>query len=198
MTKREYLEHLFQKHGILSVQDVEDEGVGSVYFSRLCAEGMIDRIGHGVYSCPAYASSEHISYVEATKVVPRGVVCLSSALKFHGLTLENPHRLDLAILKGSRIPKHELPLNVYHFSPASYAFGITSVDTRDGRIQVYSVEKTIADCFKFRHEIGLNVAIAALKEAKEKHLLQQDHLWEALTVCRVARVARPYLEGLYV
>ena len=95
------------------------------------------------------------------------------------------------------MPKHELPLEIYRFSPESYAFGIKSVKTKDGQIKVYSVEKTIADCFKFRNVVGLDVAIAALKDAKTKRLIDHDRLWAAMKVCRMEKVMQPYLEGVY-
>ena len=125
------------------------------------------------------------------------MVCLFSALKVHGLTLENPHRIHLALPKGLRPPKHDLPLDIYHFSGDAYAFGIEKRTTPDGPFKVYSVEKTVADCFKFRNVVGIDVAVAALKDAKEKRLLSPDRFWEALKVCRVARIARPYMEGVY-
>ena len=95
------------------------------------------------------------------------------------------------------MPRHELPLEIYRFSPEAYAFGIESVNTKDGQIKVYSVEKTIADCFKFRNVVGVDVAIAALKDAKEKRLINHDKLWEAMKVCRMEKVMQPYLEGVY-
>ena len=85
MTQLEQLRTLFRARGILSVRDPACTGIPFVCFSRLCAEGFIDRIGHGVYSCPAYPSSELITYAEAAAVIPKGVVCLFSALKIHGL-----------------------------------------------------------------------------------------------------------------
>ena len=197
MTKQELLLSAFKKKGILSVNDPGCGGIPRIYFSRLCEAGLIDRIGRGVYSCPAYSSTEYITNAEAAAVVPQGVACLFSALRYHGLTLENPHRLHIAIPRGMRMPKHELPLETYRFSPESYAFGIESVKTKDGQIKVYSVEKTIADCFKFRNVVGLDVAIAALKDAKAKRLIDHDRLWASMKVCRMEKVMQPYLEGVY-
>lgn len=197
MKKSEYLLNLFKKRGILSVSEGEQEGIPSVYFSRLCERGLVDRIGHGVYSCSQYDSTEYMTHAEAAAVLPQGVVCLFSALLYHHLTLENPHKLHLALPRGARVPHHQLPIEVYHFSPEAYAFGIEHIKTDDGEIKVYSVEKTIADCFKFRNVIGITVAITALKEAKEKKLINPDTLWQALKICRVSRIAHPYLEGVY-
>lgn len=197
MTQLEQLKALFRERGILSVHDSACTGIPLVCFSRLCGEGFIDRIGHGVYSCPDYPSSEFISYAEAAAVAPQGVVCLFSALKVHGLTLENPHRIHLALPKGHRMPKHDLPLDIYHFSGGAYAFGIETFHAPDGDFKVYSVEKTLVDCFKFRNRIGLDVAVAALKDAKEKKPVDHSALWKAIRICRMERVMQPYLEGIF-
>lgn len=197
MNKMEQLKERFLRRGVLSVRELEREGFPYVYLSRLCAEGFIDRIGRGVYSCPSYSGTEYISYAEAAAVVPQGVVCLFSALKLHGLTLENPHRIHLAVPKGTRIPASGLPVDFYHFSPDSYAFGIDEVSTKDGRLRVYCVEKTLADCFKFRNAIGLDVAIAALRDAREKKRIDHEKLWHAMDVCRMKRVMRPYLDSVF-
>ena len=197
MTIIEQLKERFKRKGVISVRDPECNGVPGVYLSRLCAEGFIYRIGHGVYSCPSYSGSEFIANVEAAAIVPQGVACLFSALKYHGLTLENPHRLHLAIPKGTRIPKNELPADFYHFAPAAYAFGIDEVSSKDGRFKVYCVEKTIADCFKFRNVIGLDVAIAALRDACEKKRIDHEKLRHAIETCRMKRVMRPYLDSFF-
>lgn len=197
MTKIDQLKERFRRKGVLSVRELEREGFPYVYLSRLCAEGFIDRIGRGVYSCPAYSGTEFNSYAEAAAVVPQGVVCLFSALKIHGLTLENPHRIHLAVPKGTRIPTNDLPVDFYHFSPGSYAFGIDEVSTKDGRFRVYCVEKTLADCFKFRNKIGLDVAIAALRDARERMRIDHERLWRAMDVCRMKRVMRPYLDSFF-
>lgn len=196
MTKQEQLLALFRKRGVLTVDDRECNDIPHIYFSRLCAAGLIDRIGHGVYSCPGYSSTEYITNVEAAAVIPQGVVCLFSALRHHGLTLENPHRLHIAIPRGARVPKHELPVEIYRFSMQAHAFGVETVQTKDGAFKVYSVEKTIVDCFKFRNAVGLDVAIAALKDAQKGNLIDHDRIWKAMAVCRMERVMQPYMEGI--
>jgi len=128
--------------------------------------------------------------------MPQAVVCLLSALKVHGLTLENPHRLHLALPTGHRIPKSDLPLDIHHFSGEAYAVGVEEKRVRDGVFKVYSVEKTLVDCFKFRNRIGLDVAIAALKDASAKKDLDHEALWKAIRICRMERVMQPYLEGI--
>lgn len=113
------------------------------YFSSLVREGFIDRIGSGVYSCPKHDGSETMDYAEAHRVAPNGVVCLFSALRIHGITLENPHRTHIALPRGARRPKTALPLEFHSFSGAAYAFGIEKRTTPDGPFKVYSVEKPL-------------------------------------------------------
>lgn len=197
MTQYDRLRELFLRKGVLSLTDDVCAEFPRAYFSRLTKAGFIHRIGAGVYSCPDYSSSEHITSVEAASVLPQGVLCLFSALKFHELTVENPHYLHVAIPRGLRVPKNNLPLRLYRFSRESYSFGIENVTVKDGVIKVYSVEKTIADLFKFRNIAGLDVAIAALKEAKVKGVVNQDKLWRAIDVCRVEKIMMPYLEGVF-
>ena len=196
MTKTAHLKSLFLQKGVLSVRNPACSEIPLVCFSRLHSQGFIDRIGHGVYSCPAYSSTEFITYAEAAAVAPQGVACLFSALKIHGLTLENPHRIHLALPVGHRIPKNALPLDIYHFSGEAYSFGIEERTTPDGSFKVYSVEKTLVDCFKFRNRVGLDVAIAALKDAKATKKLDHAALWKAIRICRMERVMQPYLEGI--
>lgn len=197
MTQTEQLKKLFREKGILSVRDPLCVGIPSVCFTRLLAQGFIERIGHGVYSSSAYSSTEFISYAEAAAVMSKAVICLFSALRLHGLTLENPHHIHVALPAGYRAPKNDLPLDIYHFSGDAYTFGIEEKTTPDGSFKLYSVEKTLADCFKFRNRIGLDVAIAALKDAKAKKSIDHAALWKAIRICRMERVMQPYLESIF-
>lgn len=197
MSSYDQLKALFVEKGIISLSDNIGAQFPRSYFSALAREGFVHRIGSGVYSCPKHDGTETIDYAEAHRVAPEGVVCLFSALRVHGITLENPHKTHIALPRGARRPQTTLPLEFHSFSGAAYAFGIETRQTPDGPFQVYSVEKTVADCFKFRNVVGIDVAVAALKDAKEKRRLDQNRFWDALRVCRVARVARPYMEGVY-
>ena len=196
MTKYDSIKQAFLERGVLSLHDECCRGVPRVYFSRLVREGVISRIGNGVYSCATYSFSEHIGYVEAQRVVPDGVFCLFSALKFHNLTLENPHRLHMAVSRGTYVPRNELPVDFYRYSESAFEYGIEEHQTKDGRVRVYSVGKTLADCFKFRNVVGLDVFIAAVRDAREKNSIDYNTLWTAINVCRVAKAIRPYLEGM--
>ncbi len=103
----------------------------------------------------------------------------------------------MALPAGCRVPKNELPLDIYHFSGDSYSFGIETVHSPDGDFSVYSVEKTLVDCFKFRNRIGLDVAVAALKDARANKQIDHEALWKAIRICRMQTVMQPYLEGVF-
>lgn len=197
MNSYEKLKRLFVDKGILSLGDEVCKDFPRSYFAALAREGFVHRIGAGVYSCPKHDGAATIDYAEANRVVPRGVICLFSALRIHGITTENPHRTHIALPRGARRPRTELPIEFHSFSGEAYAFGVQERQSSEGPFKVYSVEKTIADCFKFRNYVGIDVAVAALKDAKEKRMIDQDRFWKALAVCRVTRIVRPYMEGVY-
>ena len=129
--------------------------------------------------------------------MPQAVICLSSALRFHELTTENPFEVWIALKRGSWKPRTTYPpIRAVHFSGAAFEFGITKRSTEDGSIRVYSPAKTVADCFKFKSKVGTDVAIQALREAIRQRKATMDELWKAARVCRVANVMRPYMESL--
>jgi predicted transcriptional regulator of viral defense system len=129
--------------------------------------------------------------------VPQAVVCLSSALRFHELTTENPFQVWIALKPGAWTPRSEYPpVRVVHFSEPALSFGAGEYVVEGTKIKVYTPAKTVADCFKFRSKIGTELAIRALRECFREKKASMDELWEAATVCRVANVMRPYMESL--
>lgn len=197
MSNYDQLKSLFVEKGILSLSDDACRKFPRSYFSALVREGFVHRIGAGVYSCPKYDGTESIDYAEANRVAPNGVVCLFSALRIHGITLENPHKTHIALPRGTRRPQTTLPVEFHSFTGAAYSFGIEERTLPDGPFKVYSVEKTLVDCFKFRNRVGLDVAIAALKDAREKKRIDHEALWKAICICRMKRVMQPYLEAIF-
>ena len=130
------------------------------------------------------------------KRVPTGVVCLISALSFHNITSEIPHEVYLAIPTGKEKPKVNFPpTRVFHFSPETYSAGIEEHVLDGVKIKIYSKEKTIADCFKFRNRIGLDVALEALRQCISKGGSRKKIL-DFARICRVEHVIRPYLESI--
>jgi predicted transcriptional regulator of viral defense system len=154
-------------------------------------------VGRGLYSLAAAEPSENRTLAEVAKRVPGGVVCLLSALQFHGLTTQLPPQVWLALEVKARHPHEpELPIRIVRFSGQAFTTGIDTHDVEGVTVKVYNPAKTVADCFKYRNKIGLDVALEALRDCRRQGLCTFDDLWEYAKVCRQAKVMRPYLEAL--
>jgi predicted transcriptional regulator of viral defense system len=141
--------------------------------------------------------TEHQSLIEVCKRVPRGVICLLSALQFHGLTTEIPHEVWVALSSKTWAPKIGYPrIRIARFSEASLTYGVEEQRIGGATVRVFSPAKTVGDCFKFRGKIGLDVALEALRDCLKQRKATTDELWGAAKVCRVANTMRPYLESL--
>lgn len=188
---------LARREGILRPRDLEAGGIPRVYLKRLRDRGVFNQIGRGLYALADRSITEHQSLAEACKRVPRGVVCLLSALRFHGLTTQAPFEVWLALDRRDRVPRgNRPPLRVVRMSPAARTAGTEEHAIGGVRVLVFGPAKTVADCFKFRNKIGLDVALEALREFLRKRAGTIDELWSHARVCRVANVLRPYLEAL--
>lgn len=169
-----------------------------VALSALTKQGKLVRLGRGVYAAPGKEVGKHAALAEIAIRYPGAVICLLSALQLHGLGTQSPHELWVAIGNKSRVPNLEYPpLRVARFSGDAQVYGVVPLDLGNGvQIPVTSIAKTIADCFKYRNKIGLDVAIEALREALRAKRVTMDELIEAAKACRVSNVIRPYLESL--
>ena len=164
---------------------------------NLARAGKIERIGRGLYRDSTSPISDNETYIELAKRVPQAVICLSSALRYHELTTENPSEIWLAIERGTWTPKIEFPrVRIAHFSRPAFGFGIETHPVDGVQLRVYSPAKTVADFFKFRSKIGTETAIQALRAAYREKKATMDELWKAAKVCRVSNVIRPYMESL--
>lgn len=191
----ERLRKLFVEEGVLSVADERCRGFSRYCLKKLLEEGFLTRVSRGVYSHAGVKARESMNYEEIAKVRADAVLCLTTALRIHGLTEENPHRIHVAIPQKARFPKGLTAVQLHRFSPKAWSLGVEERQGGYGPYRVYSVEKTLVDCFKFRSVVGLDVAIAALREAVSKRLVNWDCLWQAMGVCRMTKVMRPYLES---
>lgn len=182
---------------LLRARDLTERALPTVALSRLVAAGKLDRVARGVYSLPGRALSEHRSLAEVALRVPRGVVCLMSALRVHGIGTQAPFEVWLAIPPHTPTPRLDQPaLRVVRMSGPALSEGVEPVEIDGVRVQVFNPAKTVADCFKFRNKIGLDVAMEALQEAWRAKRVSMDELWRYATLCRVANVMRPYMESL--
>lgn len=183
--------------GVVRSRDLARHGIAREYLRIAERKGLLSRVSRGIYVAKEAPITEHHSLVEAAKRVPHGVICLLSALRFHDLTTQSPYEVWMAIGQKARSPKLDSPrLRIVRFSPESLRFGVVKHRVEGVEVPVFTPAKTVADCFKFRHKIGVDVALEALREAFRKKKASMDELWEAAKVCRVANVMRPYLESL--
>jgi len=193
----ERVDALAQKQAFLRPRDLKALSIPHSHLWHLARTGQLERVGRGLYRAPARDISEYETIHEVFKRVPQAVLCLSSALRFHELTTENPSEVWIALKRGAWTPKFEYPpLRVAHFSEAPFAFGIEDHPTAGGNIRVYSPAKTVADCFKFRTRVGMETALAALRGCLAEKRASVDEIWRAAQVCRVANIIRPYMEAL--
>ncbi|MCX7162654.1 MAG: type IV toxin-antitoxin system AbiEi family antitoxin domain-containing protein [Rhodocyclales bacterium] len=188
---------LVRQKGVLRSRDLSTTAIPRIYLSRLIATGQLDRAGRGLYRLPSAPMSENESLVTIATRVPQAVFCLMTALQFHELTTQLPRQVWIGMPRGSHAPKIDYPpLKMVQFSGDAYEYGV-EVFVRDKvKLRVYGVAKTIADCFKHRNKIGLDVALEALKNARAQKKASADDLWYFAKICRVANVMRPYLEAI--
>lgn len=188
---------LVKKAGILRPRDLQMHRIPRLYLRKAVDEGAVMRVGRGLYVARGMRPTEHHSLAQASKRVPHGVVCLLSALRFHDLTTQSPFEVWLAIDEKARLPKTDNPpLRIVRFSRKTLAYGVQEHRIEGVIVRIFSPARTVADCFRYRNKIGLEVALEALRECRRKHRATSDEIWRAAKVCRVANVMRPYLESL--
>ena len=186
---------LARKKGVLRARDLEPLGIPRRVLSEMTETGLLLRTGRGLYALSDADASEHRSLAEAQARVPAGVVCLLSALRFHGLTTQNPWEVWLAITPESRRPKVDNPpVRIVRFSGDPFTEGVERHRVDGAEVRIYSAAKTVADCFRYRNKIGSDVALEALRDAWRLKKVTADGLAHFAAVCRVTNVMRPYLE----
>lgn len=188
---------LANQKGLLRASDLDAIEAPRVVLTRLTAAGLLDKVGRGLYRLPSHPGSEYESLATIATKVPQAVFCLLTALQFHELTTQLPRQVWIAMPRGSHVPRINYPpIKMVQMTGDVYTEGIETVE-RDGvALRVYSVAKTVADCFKHRNKIGLDVALEALKDVRTKRRASADDLWRYAKICRVANVMRPYLEAV--
>ena len=184
------------KQPLVRPRDVETRGIARESLLRLYRRGLLVRPARGVYALAESPVTEHHSLAVAAKLVPRSVVCLLSALRFHGLTTQDPHEGWIAIDFKAHKPSLASPaLRVVRFSGRALVEGVEAHEIEGVRVQVYGAAKTVGDCFKYRHKIGIDVAIEALRDVLRSRKATVDEIHRFAKVCRVANVMQPYLES---
>ncbi len=188
---------LFKATPILRSRDLEKAGITRIELSRYVAAGELRRIRRGVYCLPHYLTNEYGDFAIIATKAPGVLICLLSALRYHELTTQAPSEVWIAIDRKARAPRFDYPsLKVVRFSQEALSYGVETKTIEGVMIRVTTIEKTIADCFKFRNKVGLDVALEALRDAVRNRTLDMDELWRCAKVDRVSNVIRPYLEAL--
>lgn len=189
--------HLAQAGGFLRAGDLLKQDIPTNTLTRMVAAGKLQRVSRGVYCLPDQAISEQRSLAEAAVRVPQGVICLLSALQFHEIGTQAPFEVWLAMPNKLVTPKLDHPaIRAVRMSDAALSAGKEIVNIDGVSVPIFNAAKTIADCFKYRNKIGLDVALEALREAWREQKVSIDSLWHYATINRVASVMRPYLEAI--
>ncbi|TAK51251.1 MAG: transcriptional regulator [Gammaproteobacteria bacterium] len=196
-TARQCILNLVRPKGYVTARAVSRAGIHTQELTRLVADGTLERVGPGRYRLANAEVTEHHGLALAAAAAPGGVICLLSALAFHGIGSQLPAEVWLAIERGQRPPKvANLRLRIARFSGRAFHEGIEVHEIERQRVRVYGVAKTIADLFKARNRVGPDVAVEALREAWRDRRFRMADLDRAARACRVERVMRPYLEGV--
>jgi predicted transcriptional regulator of viral defense system len=196
-TNRDKTLKLARRSRGVTPRELADAGIHRQVLTRLVAEGRIERIARGVYRLAEQPITEHHALAVAAAAVPQGVICLLSALQYHGLGTQLPSEVWMALDRRAWRPKLGYPsLRIVRYTGAALTEGVErhTIEGRD--VRVYSVAKTVADCFKYRNKIGLDVALEALRDAWRSKRITMDELDRHAAICRVQRVMRPYLEAV--
>jgi predicted transcriptional regulator of viral defense system len=196
-TARQRILSLVKPTGYVTARAVSQAGIHTQELTRLVADGTLERVGPGRYRLANAEVTEHHGLAMAAAAAPDGVICLLSALAFHGVGTQLPAEVWLAIERGRRPPKvASLRLRILRFSGPSFHEGVEVHEIERQRVRVYSVAKTVADLFKARNRIGLDIAVEALREGWRERRFTMADLDRAARACRVERVMRPYVEGV--
>jgi predicted transcriptional regulator of viral defense system len=196
-TKTEKLIELVQRQHIIRPRDLERVRIPRNYLTRLVKRGQLQKLERGIYTTETVPASEHISLLEVSRKAPKAVICLLSALSFHEIGTQVPNEVWIAIDVKAWTPRITSPIvRIIRFSGDALHFGVQEKQVTGGKIRIFSPAKTVADCFKFRHKIGMDIALEALRDCYRQKKASMNELFEAAKICRVANVMRPYLESL--
>jgi predicted transcriptional regulator of viral defense system len=183
--------------GVARPTELEAQGIPRAQLYRLVRKGLVARQTRGIYVVSSHSYTEHHALAQVAKRVPHGVLCLLTALRFHELTTQAPAEVWIALPEKARKPRLEYPrLRVTRFSGAALTEGVETHRIEGVDVRVYSAAKTVADCFKYRNKIGVDVAIEALRDFGRRHRGGATDLARFARICRVTRVMQPYLDSI--
>ena len=196
-TQKERVLDLVKRLGVVRTRDLSDRGLHHESLRRLCKDGVLIKTGRGLYELADADVTEHHRLALVGKKIPNAVVCLLSALQFYDIGTQSPSKVWIAIDRRAGKPKMDYPpVRIVRFTGHALDDGIETHGIEGVTVKIYNPAKTVADCFKYRNKIGLDVALEALRECLREQHCTNDELWHYAKVCRVANVMRPYLEAV--
>ncbi len=196
-TQKQQLIKLAREKKILSTQDVLQAGIHHQILRRLCDQGVLEKTGRGLYKLSSAEISVFYNMALVAKKAPRSVICLISALAFHELTTQIPRATWIAIEEKARQPQFaSMKLRVVRFSRQAFREGVEEYKIEGVPVKITNPARTVADCFKYRNKIGLDIALEALKEGLRDQRFTRDELWQYAKLDWVTNVIRPYLESM--
>jgi predicted transcriptional regulator of viral defense system len=186
-----------QRGGMLRTRDAIHLGIHPRTLYAMRDAGELQQVRRGYFRLADLPELGNPDLVATALAVPKGVICLISALSYHGIGTQIPRVVDVAVHKDTKRPRVDYPpIQIFWFTGEALTAGIQTHKLDGVPVRIYSPAKTVADCFKFRNRIGLDVALEALREARRSGLATVDDLFQMAKVCRVANVMRPYLEAM--
>lgn len=196
-THEQQVLRLARARRLLRARDVTRQGLPTIALTRLVQAGKLERVARGLYGLPGAAISEHRSLAEVSARVPKGVVCLLSALRVHEIGTQAPFEVWIAIPPHMVSPRLDQPaIRVVRMSEAALTDGVDRLNIDGIDVPVFNAARTVVDCFRFRNKIGLDVALEALRDGWSQRKFTLDDLWRHATTGRVANVMRPYIEAI--
>ena len=173
-----------------------DQGIHRRTLYAMRDTGILERLDRGLYRLAELPPLSDPDLITVALKIPKGVVCLISALHFHDITTQIPHAVSVAVSRGTEPPRLKFPpINTYWFSGEAFTSGVEQHVIDEEPVQIYSVEKTLADCFKYRNKIGMDTVLEALSLYKDNRKPEPRKLMHFAKICRVNKVMRPYLEA---
>ncbi|MFP5305063.1 MAG: type IV toxin-antitoxin system AbiEi family antitoxin domain-containing protein [Gammaproteobacteria bacterium] len=195
--KSERILQLVQKLGVLRPRDLVPYGIQAEYLRRLCDRGQLKKLGRGSYVAAGSRLTPELVLAIVARAVPNGVICLESALAFHGLAELDMDEISVAIERRAAKPRVDFPdIRVARLGGPAFTEGVETHVLENVKVHIYSLEKTLADLFKFRNKIGPHIAVDALRSALTEREVNLRKLWHYARLCRVERVMKPYVDAL--